>query len=172
MNPDGSGYTSFSDLFKLGREVLKTETFVLHEAQTRASPSKRALVKCLFIFGLTKTERAQVGDDVRTFRKAKHSCILALQDVISEPEVSSNRPMRPPATVVDIIPDQLLWLHAWACLRLPRGTPYYGWCPNKCATLTSRPTFGARVVPVGAWIGFGIDRHTRGSMCNQTTYVG
>ena len=27
--------TSFSDLFKLGKEVLKTETFVLHEAETR-----------------------------------------------------------------------------------------------------------------------------------------
>lgn len=27
--------TSFSDLFKLGKEVLKTDTFVLHEAQTR-----------------------------------------------------------------------------------------------------------------------------------------
>lgn len=27
--------TSFSDLFKLGKEVLKTDTFVLHEAETR-----------------------------------------------------------------------------------------------------------------------------------------
>lgn len=26
---------SFSDLFKLGKEILKTETFVLHEAETR-----------------------------------------------------------------------------------------------------------------------------------------
>lgn len=78
---------SFSDLFKLGREVLKTETFVLHEAHARASPAKRALVKCLFVFGLTKSERAKVNDDVRTFRKARHSCILALQDVIFEPEV-------------------------------------------------------------------------------------
>lgn len=26
---------SFSDLFKLGKEVLKAETFVLHEAETR-----------------------------------------------------------------------------------------------------------------------------------------
>lgn len=84
---DGSS-TAFSDLFKLGREVLRTDTFVLHEAQTRTSPSKKALVKCLFIFGLTKTERAQVGEEIRTFRRAKHSCILALQDVISEPEVS------------------------------------------------------------------------------------
>lgn len=86
MVPDG-GSTSFSDLFKLGREVLRTETFVLHEAQTRTSSGKRALVKCLFIFGLTKQERGQVGDDVRRFKKVKHSCILALQDVISEPEV-------------------------------------------------------------------------------------
>lgn len=31
----GADIMSFSDLFKLGREVLKTETFVLHEAQTR-----------------------------------------------------------------------------------------------------------------------------------------
>lgn len=31
----GSIMTSFSDLFKLGKEVLKTETFVLHEAETR-----------------------------------------------------------------------------------------------------------------------------------------
>lgn len=82
-----SNFTSFSDLFKLGREVLKTETFVLHEAQTRTTPSKKALVKCLFIFGLTSEERALVGDDIRTFRKAKHPCILALQDVIMEPEV-------------------------------------------------------------------------------------
>lgn len=82
-----SNFTSFSDLFKLGREVLKTETFVLHEGQTRSTPSKKALVKCLFIFGLTSEERAQVGEDIRTFRKAKHSCILALQDVIMEPEV-------------------------------------------------------------------------------------
>ncbi|CAM9228993.1 unnamed protein product [Sphacelaria rigidula] len=81
-----SNFTSFSDLFKLGREVLKTETFVLHEGQTRATPSKKALVKCLFIFGLTNEERAQVGEDIRTFRKAKHPCILALQDVIMEPE--------------------------------------------------------------------------------------
>lgn len=80
-------YTSFSDIFKLGREILKTDTFVLHEAQTRATPAKKALVKCLFIFGLTRAERAQVGEDVRTFRRAKHSCILALQDIISEPEV-------------------------------------------------------------------------------------
>ena len=29
--------TSFSDLFKLGKEVLKTETFVLHEAETRGA---------------------------------------------------------------------------------------------------------------------------------------
>lgn len=44
-------------------------------------------MKCLFVFGLTKAERAQVGDDVRTFRRAKHPALLALQDVISEPEV-------------------------------------------------------------------------------------
>lgn len=31
----GSIMTSFSDLFKLGKEVLKTEMFVLHEAETR-----------------------------------------------------------------------------------------------------------------------------------------
>lgn len=90
MATDGD-YTSFSDLFKLGREILKTDTFVLHEAQTWASPAKNALVKCLFIFGLSKAERALVADDVRTFRKAKHSCILALQDVISEAEVRQSR---------------------------------------------------------------------------------
>ena len=32
-----SKMTSFSDLFKLGKEVLKTETFVLHEAETRGA---------------------------------------------------------------------------------------------------------------------------------------
>lgn len=48
---------------------------------------RKCLVKCLFVFGLTKAERAQVGDDVRTFRRAKHPALLALQDVISEPEV-------------------------------------------------------------------------------------
>lgn len=84
-------YTSFSDLFKLSKEVLKAETFVLHEAETRVSPAKKALVKCLFVFGLTKAERAQVSDDLRIFRKAKHSCILALQDVISEPEVRTSK---------------------------------------------------------------------------------
>lgn len=44
-------------------------------------------MKCLFVFGLTKAERAQVGEDVRTFRRVKHPALLALQDVISEPEV-------------------------------------------------------------------------------------
>lgn len=33
--PAGFHMTSFSDLFKLGKEVLRTDTFVLHEAQTR-----------------------------------------------------------------------------------------------------------------------------------------
>lgn len=33
--PAGFQMTSFSDLFKLGKEVLRTDTFVLHEAQTR-----------------------------------------------------------------------------------------------------------------------------------------
>lgn len=28
---------SFSDLFKLGKEILKAETFVLHEAETRGA---------------------------------------------------------------------------------------------------------------------------------------
>ena len=44
-------------------------------------------MKCLFVFGLTKAERAQVNDDVRTFRRAKHPALLELQDVIAEPEV-------------------------------------------------------------------------------------
>ncbi|CBJ49160.1 conserved unknown protein [Ectocarpus siliculosus] len=78
--------SSFSDLFKLGKEVLKTETFVLHEGQTRGDEGRKCLVKCLFVFGLTKAERAQVGEDVRTFRRAKHPAVLALQDVIAEPE--------------------------------------------------------------------------------------
>lgn len=90
---DGSS-TAFSDLFMLGREVLRTDTFVLHEAQTRTSPTKKALVKCLFIFGLTKAERAQVGDEIRTFRRSRHSCLLALQDVISEPEVGVREVLR------------------------------------------------------------------------------
>ncbi|CAM9786857.1 unnamed protein product [Hapterophycus canaliculatus] len=78
--------SSFSDLFKLGKEVLKTGTFVLHEGQARGDGGRKCLVECLFVFGLTKAERAQVGDDVRTFRKAKHPALLALQDVIAEPE--------------------------------------------------------------------------------------
>lgn len=36
---------------------------------------------------MSKTERAQVSGDIRIFRKAKHPCILELQDVIAEPEV-------------------------------------------------------------------------------------
>lgn len=36
---------------------------------------------------MSKTERAQVSGDIRTFRKAKHPCILELQDVVAEPEV-------------------------------------------------------------------------------------
>lgn len=52
---------------------------------------RKCLVKCLFVFGLTKAERAQVGDDVRTFRRAKHPALLALQDVVSEPEVSQQQ---------------------------------------------------------------------------------
>ncbi len=47
-------------------------------------------MKCLFVFGLTKAERAQIGEDVRTFRRAKHPALLALQDVISEPEVGKD----------------------------------------------------------------------------------
>ena len=46
--------TSFSDLFKLGKEVLKTETFVLHEAQTRGQGSQ----------GISPTEKI----DAATFR--------------------------------------------------------------------------------------------------------
>lgn len=65
------------------------------------SAGRKWLVKCLFVFGLTKVERAQVGEDVRVFRRAKHSCVLALQDVISEPEVRSGRTPTPCIALVN-----------------------------------------------------------------------
>lgn len=75
--------------------VLSLSSFCGLMCNTLRSAGRKCLVKCLFVFGLTKVERAEVSADVRTFRRAKHSCILALQDVISEPEVR-NGPTPPP----------------------------------------------------------------------------
>lgn len=43
--PAGFHMTSFSDMFKLGKEVLKTDTFVLHEAQTRGQGQQGAFAR-------------------------------------------------------------------------------------------------------------------------------
>lgn len=58
--------TSFSDLFKLGREVLKTDTFVLHEAKARGQ-SEGANIN-----HLSTTSESCV--------RACSSCVLSLPD--------------------------------------------------------------------------------------------
>lgn len=48
---------SFSDLFKLGKEILKAETFVLHEAETRGADEGmyHAAVVCARAMSATAT---------------------------------------------------------------------------------------------------------------------
>ncbi len=72
---------SFSDLFKLGKEILKTETFVLHEAETRGLDEGGLdfLTRCL----------PDVESSILTLRHTSVNCCLCRTHTSPDPLLES-----------------------------------------------------------------------------------
>ncbi|CAM9831683.1 unnamed protein product [Choristocarpus tenellus] len=83
---DTLGGSAFADLFELTRELLKTDTYVLREAHQRSSPSTKCLVKCLFTFGLSKTDRKEMEKELQLYQTLKHDRIVMLEEIVAESE--------------------------------------------------------------------------------------